>query len=53
MTAREAMSHELVVELLPWLVNDSLDELEKEAVLEHDFPKRRRKRNCRRVGKSC
>ncbi len=35
MNARESMSHEQVVELLPWLVNDSLDELEKEAVLEH------------------
>jgi hypothetical protein len=32
---REHFSHEQAVELLPWLVNDSLDELEKETVLEH------------------
>ena len=35
MNVRERFSHEQAVELLPWLVNDSLDELEKEAVLEH------------------
>ena len=35
MNVREHFSHEQAVELLPWLVNDSLDELEKEAVLEH------------------
>ena len=35
MKVHEHFSHEQVVELLPWLVNDSLDELEKEAVLEH------------------
>lgn len=35
MNVRENLSHEQVVELLPWLVNDSLDESEKEAVLEH------------------
>jgi len=32
---RESVSHEQAVELLPWLVNNSLDEQEKEAVLEH------------------
>jgi hypothetical protein len=32
---RENFSHEQAMELLPWLVNDSLDESEKEAVLEH------------------
>ena len=35
MNLREHFSHEQVVELLPWLVNDSLDELERESVLEH------------------
>ncbi len=35
MNVREAVSHEQAVELLPWLVNDSLDEQEKEAVLKH------------------
>ena len=35
MNVRESFSHEQALELLPWLVNDSLDELEKEAVLEH------------------
>ena len=35
MNVRENFSHEQAVELLPWLVNDSLDESEKEAVLEH------------------
>ena len=35
MNVREHFSHEQAVELLPWLVNDSLDESEKEAVLEH------------------
>ena len=35
MNVREHFSHEQAVELLPWLVNDSLDELEKESVLEH------------------
>ena len=35
MNVRESVSHEQAVELLPWLVNNSLDEQEKEAVLEH------------------
>ena len=35
MNVHESVSHEQAVELLPWLVNDSLDEQEKEAVLEH------------------
>ncbi len=35
MNARESVSHEQVAELLPWLVNDSLDAEEKENVLEH------------------
>lgn len=35
MNVRESMSHEQAVEFLPWLVNGSLDEQEKEAVLEH------------------
>ena len=35
MNARESVSHEQAIELLPWLVNNSLDEREKEAVLEH------------------
>lgn len=35
MNARDVFSHEQAVELLPWLVNDSLDEQEKDAVLEH------------------
>ena len=35
MNVRESVSHEHAVELLPWLVNNSLDEQEKEAVLEH------------------
>ncbi len=35
MNVRESVSHEQAVELLPWLVNDSLDQQEKEAVLEH------------------
>jgi hypothetical protein len=33
--ARESVSHEQAVELLPWLVNDTLDTGEKESVLEH------------------
>ena len=35
MNVREQISHEQAIELLPWLVNDSLEDLEKEAVLEH------------------
>ena len=35
MNVRESLSHDQAVELLPWLVNDSLDEQEKGAVLEH------------------
>lgn len=35
MNVRESVSHEQAVELLPWLINNSLDEQEKEAVLEH------------------
>jgi hypothetical protein len=33
--ARERVSHEQAANLLPWLVNDSLDSEEKEGVLEH------------------
>lgn len=35
MNACESVSHEHAIELLPWLVNNSLDEREREAVLEH------------------
>ncbi len=35
MTMLEPVSHEQAVELLPWLVNDTLDVQEKETVLEH------------------
>lgn len=35
MNAPEMLPHEKAAELLPWLVNDSLDEVEKVAVLEH------------------
>ena len=35
MTAPEMMSHNTAAELLPWLVNDSLDPGEREAVREH------------------
>lgn len=35
MNVRESMSHEQAVELLPWLVNDSLAEQEKAAVHAH------------------
>ncbi len=35
MNARESVSHEQAAELLPWLVNDSLDAEEKQNVLEH------------------
>ncbi len=35
MNAPESVSHEQAAELLPWLVNDSLDDREKETVLEH------------------
>ena len=35
MNVSESVSHEKAVELLPWLINDSLDEQEREAVLEH------------------
>ena len=35
MNARESISHQLAVELLPWLVNNTLDEQERENVLEH------------------
>ncbi len=35
MNVRESVSHEQAVELLPWLVNDSLDEQEKESVISH------------------
>ena len=35
MNARESLSHDQAAELLPWLVNDSLDEREKRAVLAH------------------
>jgi len=32
---REVMSHGEAIELLPWLVNDSLDNAERDSVLEH------------------
>ena len=35
MNTRESVSHQQAAELLPWLVNDSLDAGEKENVLEH------------------
>ncbi len=35
MNARESVSHEQATEMLPWLVNDSLNADEKEGVLEH------------------
>ena len=35
MNVRESFSHEQAVELLPWLVSDSLDGQEKQAVFEH------------------
>ncbi|MFQ6004450.1 MAG: hypothetical protein ACE5OQ_03015 [Woeseia sp.] len=35
MNARESMSHEQAADLLPWLVSDTLDDAEKEIVLEH------------------
>jgi thiol-disulfide isomerase/thioredoxin len=35
MTAPEAMPHDRAIELLPWLANDSLEGLEREAVREH------------------
>lgn len=35
MNAPEMLPHEIATELLPWLVNDSLDEDEKVAVFEH------------------
>ena len=35
MNAPETVSHEQAVELIPWLVNESLVGKEKEAVLEH------------------
>ena len=35
MNAPEMLPHEKAVELLPWLVNDSLDEVDKAALLEH------------------
>ena len=35
MNTRKSVSHEQAVELLPWLVNDSMDGEEKENVLEH------------------
>ena len=35
MNAPDMLPHEKAAELLPWLVNDSLDEVEKVAVLEH------------------
>ena len=35
MTAPEAMPHDRAIELLPWLANDSLEDLERDAVREH------------------
>lgn len=35
MNVRESVSHEQAAELLPWLVNESLDADEKEGVIEH------------------
>lgn len=35
MNAPDLLPHEAAAELLPWLINNSLDEDEKEAVLEH------------------
>lgn len=35
MNTRNSLSHEQAAELLPWLVNDSMDAEEKENVLEH------------------
>ncbi len=35
MTTHEAMSHDAAIELLPWLVNESLHDSEREAVREH------------------
>ena len=35
MTKRESMSHDEAIELLPWLVNESLDAEERQAVAKH------------------